>query len=53
MGGELTWDDLWEAMDDLKQMAQSLLSREGEAQSIQTTALVQTALRRQGPRAWD
>ena len=43
----ITWDDLYEFMDEVKAMARGLLRCEGNAQSLQTTALVNTALRRQ------
>lgn len=43
----ITWDDLYDFMDEVKAMARGLLRCEGNAQSLQTTALVNTALRRQ------
>jgi hypothetical protein len=43
----LTWEELHQFMADVRAMAQGLLRCEGNAESLQTTALVLTALRRQ------
>lgn len=43
----ISWDVLHSLMDDLKAMARKLLSHERNAQSVKTTGLVVTALRRQ------
>ena len=43
----ISWDDLYPFMDEVKAMARGLLSKEHNAGSLQTTALVLTALRRQ------
>jgi DNA-directed RNA polymerase specialized sigma24 family protein len=43
----LTWEELYQFMADVRAMAQGLLRYEGHAESLQTTALVLTALRRQ------
>jgi hypothetical protein len=45
----ITWDQLLTLMGELRQMARALLAREGNAQSIQPTGLVLSALRRQVP----
>ncbi len=49
---ELTWDDVFRLWDELRAMAQQLLQREEHANSIQPSALVLTALRRQKPGGW-
>jgi RNA polymerase sigma factor (TIGR02999 family) len=46
MEDRLSWDELYPLMDEVKAMARGLLRRERQA-SLQTTALVLTALRRQ------
>ena len=43
----ITWDDLEPFMAEVRAMARDLLRREWQAESLQITALVQTALRRQ------
>jgi RNA polymerase sigma factor (TIGR02999 family) len=45
----ITWNQLLALMDELRAIARALLAREGNAQSIQPTALVNSALRRQVP----
>lgn len=52
---EIRYEDLYQFLEELKAMARALLAREYNAQSIQTTHLVQSALRRQKPKekAWD
>lgn len=47
MTDPVSWDDLYLLMDEVKSMARGLLSKEYNAESLQTTALVLTALRRQ------
>ncbi|ETX05919.1 MAG: hypothetical protein ETSY2_20185, partial [Candidatus Entotheonella gemina] len=47
MTDPMSWDDLYPFIDEVKSMARGLLSREHNAESLQTTALVLTALRRQ------
>ncbi len=47
MDDPISWEDLYPFMDEVKTMARGLLSREHDADSLQTTALVLTALRRQ------
>lgn len=47
MDEPITWEDLPQFMTDVRALAHNLLSREGHAQSLQTTALIVTALRRQ------
>jgi RNA polymerase sigma factor (TIGR02999 family) len=47
MVNSISWDDLYPFMDEVKAMAQALLSKEGKAGPLQPTALVLTALRRQ------
>lgn len=42
----ITWDDLGPFMAEVRAMAGALLRREWQAESLQTTALVLTALRR-------
>jgi RNA polymerase sigma factor (TIGR02999 family) len=42
----ISYDDLWLFQDDMKKAAHTLLSREYNAASLQTTALLVTALRR-------
>lgn len=42
----ITWDDLERFMVEVRVMARDLLRREWQAESLQTTALVLTALRR-------
>jgi ECF sigma factor len=49
MSENLSWSDLPQLMDELKNIAQRLLSHEGRAQSLQPTALVLSALMRQVP----
>ncbi|MGD8453321.1 MAG: ECF-type sigma factor [Phycisphaerae bacterium] len=46
--GPVSWSDLSELMDELNRMAHGLLAGEDNAQSIQTTDLVDSALRRAG-----
>jgi RNA polymerase sigma factor (TIGR02999 family) len=46
MDDRLSWDELYPFMEEVKAMARGLLRRERQA-SLQTTALVLTALRRQ------
>jgi RNA polymerase sigma factor (TIGR02999 family) len=48
MDGCLTWDELYPFMEEVKALARGLLRRERHA-SLQTTALVLSALRRQRP----
>src|SRR5262249_16062888 len=43
----LSWVDLYPFMEEVKAMARGLLRKESSAESLQTTALVLTALRRQ------
>jgi RNA polymerase sigma factor (TIGR02999 family) len=47
MDESLSWDDLYPFMEEVKAMARALLRQEHHAASVQTTALVLTALRRQ------
>ncbi|ETW93547.1 MAG: hypothetical protein ETSY1_38730 [Candidatus Entotheonella factor] len=47
MDETISWEDLPQFMAEARDMARRLLAREQNAQSIQTTALVMTALRRQ------
>lgn len=47
MEERITWDDLEPFMVEVRAMARDLLRREWQAESLQTGALVQTALRRQ------
>ena len=47
MADTVSWDDLYQFIDEVKAMARGLLSKEQHAASLQTTALVLTALRRQ------
>jgi RNA polymerase sigma-70 factor, ECF subfamily len=49
----ITWDDLYTLMNELRAMARRLLALEGNAQSLQPTALVDSALRRQRPEGVD
>lgn len=44
---EIKWDDLYAFMDELRQVAEVFLIKEGSAQSITPTGLILTALRRQ------
>lgn len=43
----LCYDDVWELQGELKSLAKYLLARESNAQSLQPTALMLSALRRQ------
>lgn len=47
MDEPITWEELPQFMADVRNMAHGLLVREGTDKSLQTTALVVTALRRQ------
>jgi RNA polymerase sigma factor (TIGR02999 family) len=47
MEDRLSWDELFPFMEEVKIMARGLLWKEHRAESLQTTALVLTALRRQ------
>ncbi len=47
MPEQITWNDIHTFMNDLRSTAQQLLRLEGNAQTLQPTALVLTALRRQ------
>jgi len=47
MDDGFTWDDLYPFMEEVKAMARSLLWKKHQAEALQTTALVLTALRRQ------
>jgi len=47
MADRLSWDELFPFMEEVKTMARGLLWKEHRAESLQTTALVLTALRRQ------
>src|SRR5262245_53456970 len=47
MEESITWEDLPQFMADVRAMARHLLAAEDKAASLHTTALVQTALRRQ------
>src|SRR5262249_4675968 len=47
MDEPITWAELPQFMADVRAMAHGLLAHEGREQSLQTTALVLTALRRQ------
>ncbi len=51
----VTWDDVQGLMNDLKQTARSLLAREGNAGSVHSTQLVNSALKKLAPKAgkWD
>jgi RNA polymerase sigma factor (TIGR02999 family) len=51
----ITWEDLPQFMADVRAMARQKLASAGQAESFQTTALVQTALRRQrfANQEWD
>jgi DNA-directed RNA polymerase specialized sigma24 family protein len=53
--GKIRYEDLNRFWDELKAMARALLAREHNADSIQTTGLVLSALRRQNPQEqhWD
>jgi hypothetical protein len=44
-----TWDQLNALMDELRKMARALLAMEGNAQSLQSTELVDSAVRRMAP----
>jgi RNA polymerase sigma factor (TIGR02999 family) len=52
-GVPITWAEVHALMDELRHMATMLLGLEGNAQSLQPTALVLTALRRQKPAGTD
>lgn len=45
--GELRWEDVPALLEDVRLMADALLKRESNANSVQITALVNSALRRQ------
>lgn len=47
MADTISWDELYPFIDEVKAMARGLLRRESHAESLQATALVVTALRRQ------
>jgi RNA polymerase sigma factor (TIGR02999 family) len=47
MDESLSWEELYPFMEEVKAMARGLLQQEDHAASLQTTALVLTALRRQ------
>jgi RNA polymerase sigma factor (TIGR02999 family) len=49
----ITWDHVHALMDELRAMARALLALEGNAQSLQPTALILTALWRQKPSGVD
>lgn len=49
MEERITWEDVYPLMDEVKAMARGLLRRESHAESIQTTGLVLSALRRLRP----
>jgi len=49
----ITWEQVPAFMDDLRKKARELLAKEGNAQSIQPTGLVLSALRRQVPGGTD
>lgn len=51
----LTWEDVPAYLEELKEIARRLLARESNAHSLDSAALVQTALRRQRPedKPWD
>ena len=51
--GPVGWDDVLALMADLKRTARGLLAREGNAGSIHTTHLVNSALRKLTPRSRD
>ena len=55
MDEPIGWEDVYPLMDEVKAMARGLLSREHSVGSLQTTALVLTALRRQrlADQDWD
>lgn len=46
---EITMDDIWDFMDELRSVARRLLNNETEAYSIRPTALVLSALKRSRP----
>ena len=48
MADRLSWDELYPFMDEVKALARGLLRHERQA-SLQTTALMLSALRRQRP----
>jgi RNA polymerase sigma factor (TIGR02999 family) len=54
MEDSLSWEDVYPLMEEVKAMARGLLRQERHAESVQTTALVLTALRRQrhADQAW-
>lgn len=51
----ITWEDLPQFMDEVRYLAHTLLARHGHGESLHTTALVVTALRRQrlASQDWD
>jgi RNA polymerase sigma factor (TIGR02999 family) len=49
----ITWDDVHALMEELRARARALLALEKNAQSLQPTALILTALRRQKPAGVD
>src|ERR1051326_4242112 len=49
----VTWDDVQDLMDSLKQRAHELLAREGNAGTVHTTQLVNSALKKLIPQAKD
>jgi RNA polymerase sigma factor (TIGR02999 family) len=53
MSEKFEWKDVYDAMADLRAMADKLLADESNARSLQPTALVLTALRRQKPEGLD
>ena len=49
----VTWDDVLDLIDALKQRARELLAREGNAGTVHTTQLVNSALKKLSPKARD
>ncbi len=49
MDEPITWDNVQALMGELRAMARSLLARERDGRTLQPTALILTALRRQKP----
>ena len=50
---DVTWDDVLELMGALKQRARELLAREGNAGTVHTTQLVNSALKKLAPKSRD
>jgi RNA polymerase sigma factor (sigma-70 family) len=50
---QITWNEVQDLMDALKQRARELLAREGNAGTVHTTQLVNSALKKLTPKAKD